>query len=95
MTLDRHKYTFNGKGEFTLVETIDQTFTLQGRMEQPMDSNNVAAPGTVFTAIVAEQVVDGVSRRVEFQVNRQDGILNILVDVNRVNFANQPEHDFQ
>ena len=32
MTLDLHKYTFNGKGEFVLIETNDESFTLQGRM---------------------------------------------------------------
>ncbi len=93
VTLDNHKYTFNGKGEFTLVETADQTFTLQGRMEQPMSSSN-ATLGTVFTAIVAHQVVGTVSRTVEFQVNEQEG-LDMLVDGVLVDFSDLLEQNFQ
>ena len=55
MTLDGLKYTFNGKGEFILIETEDDTFTVQGRMEPAKDINDVSALGTVFTAIVAIQ----------------------------------------
>ncbi len=94
VTLDGHKYTFNGKGEFTLVETPDNSFTLQGRMVQPMDSNNNAAPGTVFTSIVARQVVEGASRTVEFQVNEEEG-LDVLVDGTMVDFSDLSEQDFQ
>ena len=32
ITLDLHKYTFNGYGEYMLIETVDNSFTLQGRM---------------------------------------------------------------
>ena len=78
VTLDGHKYTFNGKGEFTLVETHDDSFTLQGRMEQAVGGNGTAT-GTVFTSIVAQQVEGGVERRVEFQVNQQ-GDLDVLVN---------------
>ena len=93
ITLDRHKYTFNGKGEFTLIETPDNSFTLQGRMEQALDSDGNAAPGTVFTAIVAEQT-GTVSKSVEFQVN-VDGELDVLVDKQIVDFTLSPEHNFQ
>ena len=55
VTLDGHKYTFNGKGEFTLIETEDNVFTLQGRMEQILDPEGSLTPGTVFTAIVAKE----------------------------------------
>ena len=102
MSLDGHKYTFKGKGEFTLVETQDATFTLQGRMEQAQDSDGVQAPGTVFTSIVARQggmtMMGGASeRRVEFQVNVMEGGLDVLVDGNALDFSGSeiPEHDFQ
>ena len=56
VTLDGLKYTFNGKGEYILIQTDDNSFTLQGRMEEAM-SMNVGTPAgaTVFTALVAKQ----------------------------------------
>lgn len=95
VTLDGHKYTFNGKGEFTLVETHDASFTLQGRMEQAVAGNKTAVTGTVFTSIVAQQVEGEAKRRsVEFQVNSQ-GSLDVLVDGKMVNFADFPDQNFQ
>ena len=99
VTLDGLKYTFNGKGEFILLETYDDSFTLQGRMEQPLDSNNNMVPGTVFTAIVAHQAVaggggGGAGGTVEFQVNEEGG-LDVLVDGSVVDFTDLSEQDFQ
>ena len=93
VTLDDHKYTFNGKGEFILVETHDNSITLQGRMEQATDSSGNTAPGTVFTSIVVHQAGDA-ARTVEFQVNGQGG-LDILVDQEKVDFSNLQEQCFQ
>ena len=93
VTLDGHKYTYNGKGEFVLIETHDNTFTLQGRMEQAMDSDGNQAPGTVFTALVAQQS-GSVNSTVEFQVGRQGG-LEVLVNRMRVNFTEAEEQEFQ
>ena len=50
VTLDGFKYTFNGKGEFTLIKTQNDLFTMQGRMQQ---FDGVSA--TVLTAIVANE----------------------------------------
>ena len=93
MTLDGHKYTYNGKGEFILIETHDNTFTLQGRMEQAKDSDGDDAPGTVFTALVARQS-GSVNSMVEFKVGRQGG-LEVLVDKKLVDFTDLVEQDFQ
>ncbi len=49
ITLDNLRYTFNGHGEFILLQTADSSFTLQGR-SLPFPGS----PGaTVFTAIAA------------------------------------------
>ena len=67
VTLDGHKYTFNGKGEFTLIETEDEAFTLQGRMVEVTDENDQPVQATVFSAIVAKE---NDSDTVQFQVNQ-------------------------
>ena len=59
ITLDGYRYTFNGHGEFTLLESLDKLLTVQVRMiEPPISGNNesnvtLAGGGTVITAIAA------------------------------------------
>ena len=74
VTMDGLRYTFNGKGEFTLLETLNGSFTLQGRMETLPN----IPQGTVFTAVAArvggdgDRVMVGTSwRGVEVYVNGQ------------------------
>jgi len=55
ITLDGYKYTFNGKGEFTLVEHKDGIFTLQARMVQAENSDGTLVRATVFSAVAAKQ----------------------------------------
>ena len=76
MTLDGHKYTFNGKGEFTLIETSTSRFTLQGRMEQAVDASGEMAPGTVFTAIVAREENTNTSVQFEVISNNLEVVVN-------------------
>ena len=54
VTLDGHQYTFNGKGEFTYLETIDGSFMSQCRLEQAVSASGMLTQATVFTAIVAK-----------------------------------------
>ena len=54
VTLDGHKYTFNGKGEFTMIQTDDSTFTVQGRMVEANDNGGSEVPATVFSALCAK-----------------------------------------
>ena len=55
VTLDGHKYTFNGRGEFTLIETENEEFVLQGRMVQATDNIGDSVSATVFSAIVGKE----------------------------------------
>ena len=64
LTLDGLKYTFNGRGEFILIETIDNILTIQGRMVPISNSEGNELLGTVFSAVVAKQ---SDSDTVEFQ----------------------------
>ena len=77
VTLDGHQYTFNGKGEFTYLETMDGSFVSQCRLEQAVGADGTLTQATVFTAIVARtntsdvvqmEVVNG--NEIEVFVNR-------------------------
>ena len=89
VTLDGLKYTFNGQGEYTLVETEDNSFFFQGRMVAATDVNGNPALGTVFSAVVATQ---DDSDTVQLEVSRRG--LDVLVDGVRVEFVGVPEQEF-
>lgn len=52
-TLDKYPYTFNGLGEFTLVDINNGQFVLQGRMERALTETDIAN-GTVFTGFAGK-----------------------------------------
>ena len=94
VTLDGYQYTFNGKGEFTLVETLDRSFVLQGRMIQPTDSsssNSTSAAdvrGTSFSALAVRQ---DSSPTVQLEVDTEDDRLLVLVAGEELDFAGMME----
>ena len=51
-TLDGHKYTFNGKGEYIMIATDDNSFTLQGRMVEALNHEGENSAATVYSALV-------------------------------------------
>ena len=55
-TLDGFGYTFNGLGEYTLIETTHDNFTLQGRTAKARDVNGTETDATVFSAFAARDV---------------------------------------
>ena len=93
VTLDLHKYTFNGKGEFILVQTPNDYLTVQGRMEEARDTDGNNAGATVFTAIAAKQ---SDSQTIQFQLeyNNTDTYLVVLVDGIKLNFEIIQSQDF-
>lgn len=89
VTLDGHQYTFNGRGEFTLVETLDQSFALQGRMVQPVGgytSNSTSVGGTSFVALAMKQ-----RGSPTIQLEISDDQLVVLVDGLELDFAGLSE----
>ena len=75
VTLDGLRYTFNGRGEFTLIETQGDMFTLQGRMTLAKGVNNSAVAATVFSAIAAK---DNDSDIVQFEVDENNTLIAIV-----------------
>ena len=53
-TLDGFQYTFNGLGEYTLIETTHGNFTLQGRTAKAVDKNGAERDATIFSAFAAK-----------------------------------------
>lgn len=90
VTLDLHKYTFNGKGEFILIQELNNSFTLQGRMVETTNDNNNIVPATVFSALVAKQ---NDSDTVQLQL---DNFTNIIALVNgeEIDFSELTEQEF-
>ena len=52
--MDGVDYTFNGLGEYTLVETTDKNFTLQGRTSRVHEYDDMKMHATVFSAFAAQ-----------------------------------------
>ena len=84
VTLDGHRNTFNGRGEFSLICSSDNgSFTLQGRMtdiiaqeeESKSQVQSTAKGATVLTAVVAREVG---ADTVQFDMNR--GHLQLFVN---------------
>ena len=86
------KYTFNGKGEFILIEDIAERFILQGRMIQAINSAQNVSRGTVFSTVVAKQ---NDSDAVQFEINENEVTLDVLVDGNYVYFNDLFEQTFE
>ena len=90
ITLDGLKYTFNGKGEFTLIETKNNLFTLQGRMVEVESEFGSTAPATVFSAIAGKQ---NDSDTVQFTFGADDEI-HTTVEGDLVDFEIMTEQSF-
>ncbi|KAI0225835.1 Mucin-like protein [Lamellibrachia satsuma] len=76
-TLDGFQYTFNGLGEYTLIQTTYDTFTLQGRTAKTLDNNGVEREATIFSAFAAR---DNDSDTIHIgMTNKKDG-LTVFVD---------------
>ena len=90
VTLDGHMYTFNGKVEFILIETMDNRFTLQGRMVEATDTNQAVVPATVFSAIVGKEEY---LHTVQFELSSNNQ-LNALVNGELIDFEGLSEQEF-
>jgi len=72
LTLDGLEYTFNGLGEYTMVDVHNSnvSFTLQGRTGKALNDNGTAINATVFTAFAARE--NGVRVTVELEPSNRE-----------------------
>ena len=91
VTLDGFKYTFNGAGEYVLIATPSDQFSLQGRMEVPTGLS-IEGPirATVFTAVAAKEAW---SDTVQMQLTSDRQSLEMLVNGELVDFEELPEQE--
>ena len=75
VTFDGHQYTFNGKGEFVLVETSDGSFSLQGRMLPIATAQNTSSRATVYKVVVGKQ---NDSDAVQFEIVEGCGFIALV-----------------
>lgn len=93
VSLDGHKYTFNGHGEFILLQSLDESLNVQVRMIEPQLSNTTRIEdegGTVITALVAKHTQ---SDTVQFELI--DSQLVALINGDRIDFTDLSEHEFK
>lgn len=94
VTMDGLKYTFNGLGEFVLIDTIDGSFTLQGRMIQAQNDTGSPILATSFSAIVAKEFD---SDTVQFQLAESEILvdeIDALVNGELLDFEGLPHQQF-
>jgi deleted-in-malignant-brain-tumors protein 1 len=75
VTFDGHQYTFNGRGEYVLIETSDGSFSLQGRMLPVTTAQNTSSQATVYKVIVGKQ---NDSDTVQFEIIDDCGFIALV-----------------
>ena len=55
VTLDGTPFTFNGHGEYSILQVRGVNFTLQGRMEPLVNDDGSQTDATVYTAFAAKE----------------------------------------
>ncbi|XP_078670157.1 uncharacterized protein LOC144910683 isoform X23 [Branchiostoma floridae x Branchiostoma belcheri] len=81
-TLDGKSYTFNGLGEYLVLDVPDAMLVVQGRTRKAVDVNGTETRATIFSAFVAKQ---GNSSTV--QINLKDDTSGVDVYVDRQMFS--------
>ena len=87
ITLDGFKYTYNGVGEYVVLDAQDSEFQLQARTEPVGRFDGGRSVATAFTAIAVKMRH---SDRVEIQRSTFRGV-NILVNGVRQSFSDRSE----
>lgn len=92
-TIDGLTYTFNGLGEYTLLQTIDSNyFNLQGRTMRAIRNGTEKARATVFSAFALSQ---NDSNIVQVTMNLAENDMDVLVNRRTlIKLRNLPTNEF-
>ncbi|XP_027882378.1 sushi domain-containing protein 2-like [Xiphophorus couchianus] len=85
ITFDDVSYSFNGKGEYTLVRSEEKQLTVQGRTEPVKDSEKTIN-ATKLTAVAMRE---GSSDIIEVRLDRRNDGLELLRNQQTLSFAEQ------
>ena len=91
VSLDGYQYTFNGKGEYVLLETTDKSLEFQGRMVPAKDENGTFIQATVFSAVAIR--LSG-SDTIQLEVENSSNI-TVLVNGDFIDFTAVTVQDFK
>lgn len=86
VSLDGNAYTFNGAGEYVILDALDKTFLVHTRSEPAERADGGQPVGTVATAVAVKR---NNSDTVEVQQSSLRGI-NILVNGERLSVGDEP-----
>ena len=89
-THDGYQYTFNGRGEYVLIDMSEDIFSLQGRMAQINNTLGDASRGTVYKALVGKQIF---SDTVQFEIIGNSTVI-VLVNGEQIDFDKLREQEF-
>lgn len=76
LSLDGKDYTFNGLGEYTLLNGLDGRFILQGRTKKTASPSGDASVGTELSAIVAKAWNSDTVQIQTHQFRKVDALIN-------------------
>uniref|UniRef100_A0A8C9QAS4 Sushi domain containing 2 n=1 Tax=Spermophilus dauricus TaxID=99837 RepID=A0A8C9QAS4_SPEDA len=92
VTFDGTNLTFNGRGEYVLLEAVLTDLRVQARAQPRMMTNGSQARGTGLTAVAVQE---GNSDVVEVRLAKRSGVLEVLLNQEVLSFAEQSWMDLK
>nr|XP_005334516.1 sushi domain-containing protein 2 isoform X1 [Ictidomys tridecemlineatus] len=92
VTFDGTNLTFNGRGEYVLLEAVLTDLKVQARAQPGMMTNGSQARGTGLTAVAVQE---GNSDVVEVRLAQRSGVLEVLLNQEVLSFAEQSWMDLK
>jgi hypothetical protein len=82
-TLDGRTYTFNGHGEYVLLQISSADFQIQSRTDRAEKSDGFASEATIFTAFAIEST----GAWLQVEINNDKTGINLFAGSNKTNWA--------